>query len=87
LKIKIKIGSIWERTLMNHKRYKKHNILHLENIKKIGNVLERILIYHKKYKKDNILHLDNIVKSEMFGKEHLCILKSIKKTILYILKI
>jgi nitrate reductase NapAB chaperone NapD len=58
---------------MHHKRYKKHNILHLENIKKIGNVLERILIYHKKYKKDNILHLDNIVKSEMFGKEHLFI--------------
>ena len=32
LKLLIKIGNVWERTLINHKRYKKDNILHLENI-------------------------------------------------------
>jgi hypothetical protein len=32
LKILIKIGNVWERTLINHKRYKKDNIFHLENI-------------------------------------------------------
>ena len=34
LKILIKIGNVWERTLINHKRYKEDYIFHLENIKK-----------------------------------------------------
>ncbi len=34
LKILIKIGDVWEGTLINHKRYKKDYIFHLENIKK-----------------------------------------------------
>jgi hypothetical protein len=34
LKILIKIGNVCERILINHKRYKKNNILHLENILK-----------------------------------------------------
>jgi hypothetical protein len=34
LKILTKIGNVWERTLINHKKYKKNNILHLENINK-----------------------------------------------------
>jgi hypothetical protein len=32
LKILIKIGNVWERTLIYHKKYKKNNILHLETI-------------------------------------------------------
>jgi hypothetical protein len=28
------IGNVWERTLIYHKRYKKNNILHFENINK-----------------------------------------------------
>ena len=54
----------------------------------IGNVWERTLIYHKRLKKDNIFHLENINrKLGMFGKEFLFIIESIKKTILFILKI
>jgi hypothetical protein len=34
LKILIKIGKIWVRTLINHKRYKRDNIFHLGNINK-----------------------------------------------------
>ena len=34
LKILTKIGNVWERTLINHKRYKKDYIFHLENINK-----------------------------------------------------
>jgi DNA-binding CsgD family transcriptional regulator len=37
LKILIKIGDVRERTLINHKRYKKDYIFHLENInRKLG---------------------------------------------------
>jgi hypothetical protein len=37
LKILIKIGNVWERTLINHKRYKEDNNFHLENInRKLG---------------------------------------------------
>ena len=32
LKILLKIGYFWEKTRINHKRYKKDYILHLENI-------------------------------------------------------
>ena len=32
LKIFIIIGNVWERMLFYHKKYKKDNILHLENI-------------------------------------------------------
>jgi hypothetical protein len=32
LKILIKIGNFWERMLFYHKKFKKDNILHLENI-------------------------------------------------------
>jgi hypothetical protein len=34
LKILIKIGNVWEGMPFNHKKYKKDNILHLENINK-----------------------------------------------------
>ena len=34
LKIFIIIGNVWERMLFYHKKYKKENILHLENINK-----------------------------------------------------
>ena len=34
LKILTKIGNVRERTLINHKRHNKDNILHLENINK-----------------------------------------------------
>jgi len=34
LKILTKIGHVWERTLIYHKKYKKDNILHLININK-----------------------------------------------------
>ncbi len=34
LKILIRIGYVWVRTLFNHKRYKKDYIFHLENINK-----------------------------------------------------
>jgi hypothetical protein len=34
LKIFIKIGNVWERILINHKKNSKDNILHLKNIKK-----------------------------------------------------
>ncbi len=34
LKILTKIGNVWERTVIYHKRYKKDYIFHLENIKK-----------------------------------------------------
>jgi hypothetical protein len=39
LKILIKIGNVWVRTLINHKRYKKDYIFHLENINKIRECL------------------------------------------------
>ncbi len=39
LKILIKIGNVWVRTLTNHKRYKKDYIFHLENIYKIRECL------------------------------------------------
>jgi hypothetical protein len=34
LKILIKIGNVWERIFIYHKKYKKNKILHLENINK-----------------------------------------------------
>jgi hypothetical protein len=34
LKILIKIGNVWERTIFDHKKYKKDNILHHESINK-----------------------------------------------------
>ena len=34
MQILIKIGNVWERTLIYHKKYKKDNILHLESINK-----------------------------------------------------
>ena len=34
LKILIKIGNVWERIFIYHKKYKINNILHLENINK-----------------------------------------------------
>jgi hypothetical protein len=34
LKILIKIGNVWVRTLINQKRYKKDYIFHLENFNK-----------------------------------------------------
>ena len=34
LKILIKIGNVWERMAFYHKKYKKINILHLENVDK-----------------------------------------------------
>ena len=34
LKILIKIGKVWERIFIYHKKYKKNSILHLENINK-----------------------------------------------------
>jgi hypothetical protein len=63
VKILIKIGNVWERILIYHIKYKKENLLHLENINRIGNVWERSLINHKRYKKDNNFHLENINKN------------------------
>ncbi len=34
LKILIKIGNVWERIFINHKKHKKDHIFHLENINK-----------------------------------------------------
>ena len=46
LKILIKIGDVRERTLINHKRYKKDNNFHLGNINQNWECLEKTLINH-----------------------------------------
>jgi hypothetical protein len=42
LNILIKIGNVWERILIYHKKFKKDNILYLENINKNRDCLGKI---------------------------------------------
>ncbi len=39
LNILIKIGNVWERNFIDHKKYENNNILHLENIYNVVQVL------------------------------------------------
>ncbi len=70
MKLLIKIGNVWERTLINHKRYQKDNNFHLGNINQNWECLGKTLINHLRYKKDHIIHLENLNKNrECLGKD------------------
>ena len=70
LKILIKIGKVWERIFIYHKKYKKTIFYILKILIKISNVWVRTLINHKRYKNDYIFHLENINKNrECLGKD------------------
>ena len=63
MKIFIKIGIVWERSLIDNKKYKKNNIFHLENINKNRDCLGKNSYLSLKYKKKNIVLLENINKN------------------------